>query len=125
MGRSLCRCVWHGRDSIHCLGAGGCAGGKPLAFAKCELLAQLGEPAIRKKVPLGLARFVGGVLETIWRLFGLGGEPPMTRFVAAQLATTHWYDLTGAREDFGYDPPVAAADGLARTIDDLRARFPR
>ena len=88
-------------------------------------LAELGEPAIKKRVPLGLARLVGGALEGAWGLFGLSGEPPMTRFVAAPLATTHWYDLTGAREDFGYAPVVSAEDGRARMIEDLRARFPR
>lgn len=90
-----------------------------------QVLAALGEPAITRKVPTGLARFVGGALEGAWELFGLDGEPPMTRFVAAQLSSAHWYDLAGARADFGYAPPVAADVALERTVADLRERFPR
>ena len=90
-----------------------------------HILGELGEPVVSRKVPLGVARFGGGLLEGIWELFGLDGEPPMTRFVAAQLASTHWYDLSAARDDFGFAPPVGAEDGLESTIADLRARFPR
>jgi hypothetical protein len=38
----------------------------------------------------------------------------MTRFLAEQLATTHWYDMTPARRDFGYVPRVGFDEGLAR-----------
>jgi nucleoside-diphosphate-sugar epimerase len=41
-------------------------------------------------------------------------EPPMTRFVAKQLATSHWYDLTAAKRDLGYTPQVTIAEGLSR-----------
>lgn len=87
------------------------------------VLEALGEPPVTRKVPVGLARFVGGVLEGAWELFGLDGEPPMTRFVAAQLSSAHWYDLSGARADFGYAPPVPADLAMERTIADLRSRL--
>ncbi len=86
-----------------------------------QLLMDVGQPALNRSVSLGMARFVGGVLEVVWRLFGLGGEPPMTRFVAAQLASSHWYDLSAARADFGYAPVVEPAQAMARTIAAFRS----
>ena len=50
----------------------------------------------------GLARFVGGVLETAWSWMGRTDEPPMTRFVATQLSTVHWYDIGAIKKDLGY-----------------------
>jgi hypothetical protein len=44
----------------------------------------------------------------------LQGEPPMTRFLAEQLSTTHWYDMAPARRDFGYVPRVNIHEGLMR-----------
>jgi nucleoside-diphosphate-sugar epimerase len=87
------------------------------------VLEKLGEPTLSRKVPYGLARTVGGVLEGAWELFGLSGEPPMTRFVAAQLATSHWYNLAAARSDFGYAPVVGPEEGMERMLTDLKARF--
>ena len=52
------------------------------------------------------------ICEGIWWLFRLGGEPPMTRFLARQLSTANWYDLSAARRDLGYEPRVSLDDGL-------------
>ncbi|MCL4820416.1 MAG: NAD-dependent epimerase/dehydratase family protein [Vicinamibacteria bacterium] len=81
------------------------------------LLTRLGLPPAKSRVPLGVARTAGAMLETAWRTLGLPGEPPMTRFVAAQLAASHWYDLGPARAAFGYAPPVDAEEALRRTVE--------
>lgn len=81
-----------------------------------RLLARLGLPPIGRRVPLRLARAAGGLLEGLWGTFALPGEPPMTRFVASQLALSHWYSLRPAREAFGYAPPVAGAEAFERTV---------
>jgi nucleoside-diphosphate-sugar epimerase len=44
----------------------------------------------------------------------LPGEPVMTRFLAEQLSTTHWYDISAAKRDFGYAPRVGFEEGLRR-----------
>jgi nucleoside-diphosphate-sugar epimerase len=59
-------------------------------------------------------------MELLWRLLPLKGEPPMTRFVAKEMATDHWFDLTAARRDLGYTPRVTMAAGTAELIDQLR-----
>ena len=52
----------------------------------------------------------------MWNLFGLAGEPPMTRFVAAQLGSSHTYDVGPAVRDLGYVPEVGAAEAMERTV---------
>ena len=69
-----------------------------------ELLAGLGLQPVEKQISHRAAFRLGGALETMWRWLHLGGEPPMTRFVATQLATSHWFDLGAARRDLGYQP---------------------
>jgi nucleoside-diphosphate-sugar epimerase len=85
-----------------------------------ELFAGVGLPPLTRRVPLPAALAVGAICEAAWTLLPLPGEPPMTRFIARNLATTAWYRLDEAREDFGYAPPVSGADGLARTLAALR-----
>ena len=59
---------------------------------------------------------------TAWSWLPLPGEPPLTRFVVEQLATPHWYDMSPARRDFGYQPTVHAIEGLALLTKALRER---
>jgi hypothetical protein len=78
------------------------------------LLAAVGAPPVTKSLPFGAAYAIGTACEAAWTLLPLRGEPPLTRFLAEQLATTHWYDMGPARRDFGYVPRVSIAEGLAR-----------
>jgi len=48
------------------------------------------------------------------KIFMLKGEPVMTRFVADELATAHWFDIGAAKEDLGYIPRVSIQEGLSR-----------
>jgi 2-alkyl-3-oxoalkanoate reductase len=86
-----------------------------------ELLRGLGEPEVHKRVSLQTAYFAGGVLEKLWRVLPLKGEPPMTRFVAKEMATDHWFDISAARRDLGYTPRVSMAIGTAELIAHYRA----
>jgi nucleoside-diphosphate-sugar epimerase len=47
-------------------------------------------------------------------LLGRLNEPIMTRFLAAQLATDHYFDLSAARRDLGYEPTVSTDEGMRR-----------
>lgn len=79
-----------------------------------ELLAAAGAPPVQGRVPAGLAYAAGALLEQLHGLFPAWGEPRMTRFVAAELATSHAFKLEAARRDLGYLPAVSHAEGLAR-----------
>ncbi len=78
------------------------------------ILAAAGLPPCTKSVSPGLAVGVGALLEGVWTLLRRSDEPPMTRFIARQLATAHWYDISAVKRDLGYAPEVSVADGLAR-----------
>ncbi len=86
-----------------------------------ELLRGVGLPEVEQHVSLRTAYLAGGVLEALWRVLPLKGEPPMTRFVAKEMATDHWFDLAAARRDLGYAPRVSMADGTAALIAHYQA----
>lgn len=77
-----------------------------------RLLETAGVSARVRKIPPGLTKFAGSALESIWRLFRIESEPPMTRFMAAQLCASHWFDGSAARRDFGYVAPISIEQGL-------------
>ena len=79
-----------------------------------SLLAAVGAPQVDKTLPFGAAYAIGAVCEGLWHALPLKGEPPMTRFLAEQLATSHWYDMAPATRDFGYVPRVGFHEGLTR-----------
>ena len=78
------------------------------------LLDAAGAPQVDRTIPFGVAYAAGVVCEGLWHALPLKGEPPMTRFLAEQLSTTHWYDMGPARRDFGYVPKVSIHEGLTR-----------
>lgn len=63
---------------------------------------------------------IGSLLETVYRLLGRTAEPPMTRFVARQLATAHWFDISAAKRDLGYQPRISIDDGMLQLAEWLR-----
>lgn len=79
-----------------------------------RILAAGGIPPVTRCIPTTLAVAAGGVLEAIYRTMGWESEPRMTRFLARELATSHWFDLTAARRDLGYEPQVSLEEGLRR-----------
>lgn len=86
-----------------------------------ELLRGVGAREISRHLSLGAAYRLGGVMEWLWRTLPLKGEPPMTRFVAKELATDHWFKIGAARRDLGYAPRVSMAQGTAELIAHYRA----
>jgi nucleoside-diphosphate-sugar epimerase len=82
-----------------------------------RILKAAGLPEETRSVSPKVAWFAGAVLETAFRMVGAKDEPPMTRFVASQLATAHWYDISGARRDLGYEPRISVDEGMKRLAD--------
>jgi nucleoside-diphosphate-sugar epimerase len=89
-----------------------------------DLLRALGEPPVTRRLSLSTASALGAVCETLWRLLPVNTEPPMTRFIAAELAKDHWFNLAAARRDLGYEPRVTMAEGTAALVASLRAARP-
>ncbi len=80
-----------------------------------------GLPPVDRHIPVPVAYAVGAMLEAAYSVFRLSGEPPMTRFVAKQLSTAHWYDISAARRDLGYAPVVGLDEGMERLAAHLRS----
>ena len=89
--------------------------GEPLATEDMinRLLACAGMEPVHARVPFAVAYALGGLLELAYSALRLKGEPIMTRFVAEQLATAHWYDISAAQRDFGFSPQVSMEQGFA------------
>ena len=45
----------------------------------------------------------------------------MTRFVATDLAKDHYFDISAARQNLGYQPTVSTEQGLEELVKALRA----
>jgi len=86
-----------------------------------ELLEQVGIPPVRRSLPYGLTRALGSAMEAAYTLLRLPGEPRMTRFLASQLATSHWFDISAARRNLGYEPQVTGPEGTRRLVEWIRA----
>ena len=87
-----------------------------------KLLVSLEIPPVRKSISYGMAKHLGWVLEKIYQVFGLDGEPQMTRFLAGQLATSHYFDISRARRDFNYKVRVSPEEGMKRLLKWLQVR---
>lgn len=83
-----------------------------------QMLACANEPPVTRGVSSSMAYAVGALMEATYGLLGRKEEPPMTRFVARQLSTAHWFRLDAAKRDFGYEPKVTIAEGLQRLAAD-------
>jgi nucleoside-diphosphate-sugar epimerase len=79
-----------------------------------EILVLAGLPPVRKSISLPAAWAVGAACEAVFAMFRLPGEPPMTRFLAAQLAKSHYFNIAKARKDLGYEPKIGMAEGMRR-----------
>lgn len=85
-----------------------------------QVLALAGLPPVRKSISFRAAYAAGAMLEGVWTLLGRTDEPRMTRFLAAQLATSHYFNLARAREELGYEPRVSMAEGMERMKESLK-----
>lgn len=86
-----------------------------------RMLAVAGLPSVRRSVPRGVAVTLGALIEGVHAGLRLPGEPRLTRFLAEELATSHWFDIGAARRELGYAPAVSTDEGLRRLGAWLRA----
>jgi nucleoside-diphosphate-sugar epimerase len=90
--------------------------GEPRTVA--ELLVRICQalrvPSPVRSVPTAVATRAGAVVERVWATRTTDGEPPMTRFLAEQLATAHWFDQRQTRQALHWMPHVPLEEGFAR-----------
>ena len=86
---------------------------RPIREILAGICAAAGAPFAPKDVPLPVATRLGALVERVWPLLGRADEPPLTRFLAEQLGTAHWFDPRPVRDELGWTPSVTIDEGLA------------
>ena len=87
-----------------------------------EFLKDIAVPAIKKSITFKRAYRIGAVMEFIFRLFGIKSDPPMTRFAAIQLAYSHYFDITAAKNELNYKPVVNYNQAYNETIQWMKKK---
>lgn len=88
------------------------------------LLTHLGLQPPQRNISLGTARAIGALMECVYRWLPLQGEPRMTKFLASELAMSHYYDISRAKKDFGYQPQYTMDTALEKTLPWLQESLP-
>ncbi len=79
-----------------------------------RILGAAGLGPVTHSVAPRLAYGMGWLLEVLYAIFRPQAEPPMTRFVARELTTAHWFDIAAARRELNFEPKVSVEEGLRR-----------
>jgi nucleoside-diphosphate-sugar epimerase len=90
---------------------------RPVAELMAGICSAAGVATPDWHVPAAVARGAGSLVEALWRVRPGRDEPPMTRFLAEQLSTAHWFDQRRTRADLGWTPAVGLDEGLARLAE--------
>jgi nucleoside-diphosphate-sugar epimerase len=90
--------------------------GEPITMADLinRILAAACMPPVSKTVSPWVASVAGTILESIYSMLRKKEQPLMTRFIARQLASAHWFDLSAAKQEIGYKPVVTIDEGMQR-----------
>lgn len=96
--------------------------GKPVLLWEMinNILKTGGLPPVTRTIDPRIAALAGTFLELLYGLLDIKSEPPMTNFVAKELATSHWFDIRAAKRDLGYDPVISTEEGLRRLEEWLK-----
>lgn len=85
-----------------------------------QILALAHLPPVKRGISTRGAFIAGTMLEGLWTVLRRTDEPRMTRFLALQLGTSHWFNITAAKRDFGYQPQITMAEGMRRLAAALK-----
>ena len=73
-------------------------------------------PPVRRRLSATTARILATAAEGVWQTFGLASDPPLTRFLAEEMATDHYFDISAARRELGYVPSCTVWEATERTF---------
>ncbi|HYI33045.1 MAG TPA: NAD-dependent epimerase/dehydratase family protein [Glaciibacter sp.] len=90
---------------------------RPVAELLAGICGAFGVPAPAWRMPAVAARAAGSAIEALWQIRPGADEPPMTRFLAEQLSTAHWFDQRRTRADLQWSPAVSIDEGFRRLAE--------
>lgn len=79
-----------------------------------KILETVNLPPIKKRINEHVAYYIGTIFERVYSVLKIEKEPIMTRFIAKQLSTSHWFDLSAAKRDLSYKPEISIDEGMRR-----------
>ncbi len=85
---------------------------RPIRDLVAGICAAASVPFAPRDVPLAIAKVAGSIVERTWKITRRTTEPPLTRFLAEQLGTAHWFDPRPAKHDLGWSPRITIDEGL-------------
>jgi nucleoside-diphosphate-sugar epimerase len=77
-----------------------------------KIMKIIGKPPVTRHLNAKLAYYGGAILETIYGLLRIKSDPLVTRFIAHELSSSHWFDISAAKKDFGYNPSISIDEGF-------------
>ena len=86
-----------------------------------DLLGQLGLPGPKRTLSFARALRAAKIVEFVWRLFRLPGEPPITQLQVVGMGRTHTFDIGPAQRDLGYSVRVSVAEATRQIVESVRA----
>ena len=93
---------------------------RPVRTILNDFLRAAGLPPVEKSIPFPVAYGAAWLVETFYGLAGIATEPPATRYSVLQLARDHYFDISAARRDLGYNPAISIEEGLKRYAPHLQ-----
>jgi nucleoside-diphosphate-sugar epimerase len=81
-----------------------------------RVLALHDAPPVRRRISTTTAHLLATVAETVWKAGGLRSDPPLTRFLAAEMATDHWFNIDASRQQLGYSPSCTVWEATDRAF---------
>lgn len=86
----------------------------PIRSFMTALLATRGVKPPERSAPGWLLRPLASGVESTWRILGLRGEPPLTRFAIEIMSRECTIRIDKARKELGYEPVLTVHEGLAQ-----------
>ncbi len=77
-----------------------------------KILAAAALPPVKKTISKKAALIAAAMTESYWKVSSKGQEPTLTRWVVNELSTAHWFNISAAKRDLGYEPKVSVEKGL-------------
>lgn len=87
-----------------------------------EVLGYFDTQMTGRPISAGTAWRAASAFETVYKLLRIRRQPLLTRFLVAQLSTSHYFDNSAARRDLGYQPVVSMAEGMRQLAECARTQ---